>query len=175
MKTKPKKPRPLYSARCPHCGWSTRYFKEELKLIAQTEHMESSIKQTPTVSEPVEILRDYIAGVGYSDYKKVFSRLKEGQLLSLTWERSNKYDRDKDANYSNAIRIDFEGVKLGYVPTSKNKMVHQYRQGGAKITCELTAINHGNPSRTLLCVSIKVTEQPNAGVTRSEGDQKISD
>ncbi len=165
MKTRKRN---LYSARCPHCSIVTAYIKEKLKLIPQIK-MKSSVEQTP-----VEILRDYIAGVGFSDYKKVFSRLKEGQLLSLTWERSNKYDRDKGASYSNAIRIDFEGVKLGYVPSSKNKMVHQYRQGGAKITCELTAINHGNPSHTLLCVSIKITEQPNASVTRTEGDQKIS-
>jgi len=174
MKTKTKKPRPLYSARCPHCQLTTAYIKEELKLIPYVK-MKSEIEQTPAVSEPVEIFRDYIAGVGFSDYKKVFSRLKEGQLLSLIWERSNKYDRDKGANYSNAIRIDFEGVKLGYVPSAKNKLVHQYRQGGAKITCELTAVNHGNPSHTLMCVSIKIAEQPNAGVTRSEGDQKISD
>jgi len=143
--------------KCPTCGFIFAVRKEPMKVTTAEQ----------TQDKPVEILRDYIAGVGFSDYQKVLKQMKVGDSLSLTWERGNKYD-------PKAIRIDWKGTKLGYVSRKENAKVHQYREGGAKVTCELTAINEGNPSHTLLCVSIRVsTEKSSQSVT--QGDQKISD
>jgi hypothetical protein len=154
---------------CPHCGvesyktkaWFAKQRRKEKSMNVTKEERDQE------QNKPVEILRDYIAGVGFSDYQKVLKQMKVGDSLSLTWERGNKYD-------PKAIRIDWKGTKLGYVSRKENSKVHQYREGGAKVTCELTAINEGNPSHTLLCVSIRVsTEKSSQSVT--QGDQKISD
>lgn len=154
---------------CPHCGvesyktfawFAMQRRKEKSMKVTKEEHDQEQNK-------PVEILRDYIAGVGFSDYKKVLDQMKEGDKLDLVWERRNRFD-------SKAIRIAWKGTKLGYVSRKENAKIHQYREGGAKVTCELTAINEGNPSHTLLCVSIKVsTEKSSQSIT--QGDQKISD
>lgn len=146
-------------AKCPTCGHIFAVKKEPMKVTKEERDQEQN--------KPVEILRDYIAGVGYSDYQKVIKQMKVGDSLSLTWERGNKYD-------PKAIRIDWKGTKLGYVSRKENAKIHQYREGGAKVTCELSAINHGNPSHALLCVSIRIsTEKSSQSVT--QGDQKISD
>ena len=158
-KTKAKKTIKFLHLKCPECNHVTNYETSYL-------YQRMNIKESVTVEPPIEILRDYLAGVGYSDYQRVLQQLKVGDKLDLTWERKNKFD-------PNAIRVDYKGTKLGYIAKKDNQKVHQYREGGAKVTCELTAINHGNPSHTLLCVSVKVsTERSSQSIT--SGDQKIS-
>lgn len=50
-----------------------------------------------------------IAGVQYSDYLKVRNKIKLGQQVRFIGEPKNLYD-------FRAIRIEYAGVKIGYVP-----------------------------------------------------------
>jgi len=87
-----------------------------------------------------EMFRFNIAGVQYSDYQ-LASTIKAGDSLKLIWEKANKFD-------PNAIRIEWKGIKLGYVP-SKGKyqtMLHDYRKMDFKIECKVVSVNKNNPS-----------------------------
>lgn len=153
---------------CPYCYKVAHYSKPSLirHIKMNAKEQIKATEKSVSAESSIEILRDYVAGVGYSDYQKVLPKLKAGLKLDLTWERKNKFD-------PNAIRVDFEGTKLGYISKKDNAKIHQYRKGGAKVTCELTAVNHGNPSHTLLCISVKVSTEP-PSQTITQGDQKIS-
>lgn len=52
-----------------------------------------------------------VAGVQYSDYLKVRSQLKLGCTVRFVGETRNIYD-------IRAIRIEYSGVKIGYVPAN---------------------------------------------------------
>ncbi len=115
--------------------------------------------EKPQMSEAVEVFRDYIAGVGRSDYQQVLPQLKAGTPLELTWERGNRYDRDPSNSYSYAIRVSYKGVKLGYVPAKNgaNQTILQYREGGAKVTAKLTAVDRNAVAYNMLCMAIEVS------------------
>ena len=54
-----------------------------------------------------------VAGYQYHHGESVWSLLAEGQALDLTREPGNSHD-------AGAIRVDWHGLKLGYVPRARN-------------------------------------------------------
>ena len=87
----------------------------------------------------IEVGRVSVAGVQYSDYQKCKS-IKAGQKVKLFWEKKNHYD-------PNAIRVDLNGIKLGYVPKGEfQDLLHEYLGMGIKVTTEIVAFNPTNPT-----------------------------
>ena len=136
------------------------------EIVVPTYNRNRKIRmEKPQMSEAVEVFRDYIAGVGRSDYQQVLPQLKAGTPLELTWERGNLYNRDPSNSYSYAIRVSYKGVKLGYVPAKNgaNQTILQYRDGGAKVTAKLTAVDRNAVAYNMLCMAIEVSSPiPNA-------------
>jgi HIRAN domain len=65
-------------------------------------------------SEAYVLLQDSpLAGFQYHEGKALWNQLKTGDALTLTREPDNPYD-------ANAIRVDWQGHKLGYVPRREN-------------------------------------------------------
>jgi hypothetical protein len=79
-----------------------------------------------------------LAGFQYYEGKAVWAELHEGDTLNLVREPANVYD-------NNAVRVDWRGHKLGYVPRRDNaavaRMLDQATPINAKITRLLTARN----------------------------------
>lgn len=100
-----------------------------------------------------EIYRGYVAGVGHYDYKKIENKLKTGAPIQLVGEPGNKYDKL-------AIRVEVEGHHIGYVSArdSSNKMLWEYKKGGAKFRSEIAAYNKNNPSYTAISIAVYVQE-----------------
>jgi hypothetical protein len=99
-----------------------------------------------------EICRFPVAGVQYSDYQCVLG-LKAGRKVTFTWERSNKYD-------DNAIRIDIDGVKIGYVPRGEHQdTLHELREERTKIVSSISAYNKTNPTWAMLHVKVETKEK----------------
>lgn len=72
-----------------------------------------------------KILLDHaIAGVQHHATSDYLRGLHEGDALTLVREPSNAYD-------PNAVRIDREGVKLGYVPATYSAIVAGLLDSGA--------------------------------------------
>ena len=59
------------------------------------------------------VQRSPLAGFRYYDAPKLFDQLRPGQALSLVREPENPHD-------PNAVRVEWRGHKLGYVPRRQN-------------------------------------------------------
>ena len=55
----------------------------------------------------------YVAGFQRYDGMTVVDRIKPGAVLKMVAEPENPYD-------PNAVKLEFDGVKLGYIPRDKN-------------------------------------------------------
>lgn len=77
-----------------------------------------------------------IAGTGYTDAEVFFAQMRPGDALALVREPDNPHD-------ANAIRIEWEGRKLGYVPKDVNADLAQRLDRGEPAQARLTAKGDG--------------------------------
>lgn len=71
-----------------------------------------------------------VAGFQYHEGERVWPRLCVGDPLSLVRESANKHD-------PRAVRIDWSGHKLGYVPRLENTAVAQMLDRGAPLEARI--------------------------------------
>lgn len=74
-----------------------------------------------------------LAGFQYHHGKAVWAEIQAGDALTLTREADNFYD-DK------AIRVDWRGLKLGYVPRRENADIARLMDNGAKLLARVTRL-----------------------------------
>ncbi|WP_347260717.1 HIRAN domain-containing protein [Rudaea sp.] len=89
-----------------------------------------------------DVLRGAIAGFAYADGPRVIDRLAADDALTLVREPANPHD-------ARAVRIDWNGCKLGYVPRAQN----------AEIACWLDA-GHAFDARILDVAADRCAWQP---------------
>lgn len=72
----------------------------------------------PAFADSVKILvqSSPLAGSQYYALSEAWPQIKPGDRLTLTREPDNRHDR-------NAIRVDWNGRQLGYVPRAENRAV----------------------------------------------------
>lgn len=93
-----------------------------------------------------------VAGVQYSDYQLIFKCLKPGTVVNLIGEPTNLYD-------SLAIRVEYKGIKLGYIPRhsiQQSELWNSHRRG-CKCIGIITAFNKNNPTWCLITIQVKRT------------------
>jgi len=73
------------------------------------------------------------AGLRYHDAKAVWDRMKEGESLTLVREPENAHDM-------NAVRVDWNGHPLGYIPRSENAAVARQMDRGTKLQARITKL-----------------------------------
>jgi hypothetical protein len=61
------------------------------------------------------------------------SEIRVGDRLTLTREADNRHDR-------NAVRVDWNGEKLGYVPRAENRAVAQALDAGEALEARVSAL-----------------------------------
>jgi hypothetical protein len=106
-----------------------------------------------------EVIQFPVAGVQHADYQLVVG-LKVGRPVRMFWERANTFD-------ANAIRLEIDGVKIGYVPMKLTKVLHTYREAGIRLKAEVSMYNPNNPTYTRLHVKVLTSELLN-GNTEDE-------
>ena len=85
-----------------------------------------------------------LAGFRYYAAEARWQEMKEGQALALIREPENVHD-------SNAIRIEWRGEKLGYLPRRENKEVAAAMDAGDKIDARIAKLReHHDPWRRVL-------------------------
>lgn len=96
-----------------------------------------------------------VAGVQYSDYQLVCRSLKPGTVVSLIGETRNEFD-------NRAIRIEYKGIKLGYVPgkSIQQSELWNAHNRGCKCIAIITAFNKTNPTWCMITVQAKKTRSP---------------
>ena len=79
------------------------------------------------------VQRSPLAGFRHYDGGEVLRSLKPGDRLELVREPANPYD-------ANAVRVEWRGVKLGYVPRRDNAAVARQMDRGVALEARLAAV-----------------------------------
>ena len=74
-----------------------------------------------------------LAGSQFYAVGKVWNEIKPGDRLTLTREPHNRHDR-------NAIRVDWNGQQLGYVPRAENRAVARALDAGEKLEARVSKL-----------------------------------
>jgi hypothetical protein len=106
-------------------------------------------------NKKIEIARLSLVGVQYPAYPLVVGTIKTGSKLKLYWEKNNAFD-------SMAIRVEYNGVKIGYIPKGEfQDLLHNYRENGIKVYSSITAHNKTNPTWYMFCIKCEVNRKLN--------------
>jgi hypothetical protein len=79
------------------------------------------------------VQRSPLAGFRYYEAPALWRELKTGDQLELVREPENPYD-------AGAIRVEWRGVKLGYVPRRDNAAVARQMDRGAALDARVAAV-----------------------------------
>ncbi len=84
-----------------------------------------------------------LAGFRYHEAKTVFSDMRLGDRLDLVREPNNPYD-------ANAVRVEWRGNKLGYVPRRQNAAPPGGRDRGESLSARVSRLReHRNPQERI--------------------------
>ncbi len=78
-----------------------------------------------------------LAGSQYYAAAKVWKDIRIGDRLTLTREPDNRHDR-------NAVRVDWQGQQIGYVPRAENGAVARALDAGEKLEARVSK-RHDDP------------------------------
>jgi len=74
-----------------------------------------------------------LAGSQFYAISKIRNEIRIGDRLTLTREPENRHD-------SNAIRVDWNGQQLGYVPRAENRAVARALDAGKKLEARVSKL-----------------------------------
>lgn len=100
-----------------------------LSLAAQAESIKLLVQASP------------LAGFQYHAGTAVWDELRVGDELRLVREPGNPHD-------ARAVRVEWKGVQLGYLPRAENAAVAEAMDRGERVTARIAAlVEHRNPWR----------------------------
>ena len=93
------------------------------------------LAQSPASAESIKILvqSSPLAGSQYYSANRVWGEIRIGDRLSLSREQDNRHDR-------NAVRVEWNGQKLGYVPRAENRAVAQALDAGERLEARVAGL-----------------------------------
>ncbi len=100
-----------------------------------------SATAVPAQSGEVRMLvqSSLLAGFQYYQGGRLWDEIKVGDPLTLAREPDNPHD-------SNAVRVEWQGHKLGYVPRRENQAVARHMDSGGKVEARVSRLTqHRNP------------------------------
>ena len=87
----------------------------------------------------IELQRSPLAGFSYHHGEHVWSALAVGDTRELAREAGDRHD-------GRAVRVDWNGMKLGYIPRTDNAAVSHLIDSGRAVTATISALRDGgNP------------------------------
>jgi hypothetical protein len=86
-----------------------------------------------------------LAGFRHAEAAALWPQLRAGDALELVREPDNPHD-------ANAVRVDWRGHKLGYVPRRENAAVAWGLDRGVRLRARISRLDeHPNPARRIGC------------------------
>lgn len=106
--------------------------------VAPLAPQESATAQAPATARLL-VQDSPLAGFRYHEAPTMFSTLREGDALELVREPANGHD-------SAAIRVEWRGHMLGYVPRTQNKALAWALDRGERVRARVSRLqDHPNP------------------------------
>lgn len=100
-------------------------------MLAQADSIRMLVQNSPLAGSQFYALGDF------------WTTIKIGDALELIREPDNKHDR-------NAIRVEWQGHKLGYVPRAQNRAVAAAMDAGDRLTARVSSLSDNkNPWQRL--------------------------
>lgn len=90
-----------------------------------------------------------VAGFQYYAGPARIHLFRPGDSLALIAEPENRFD-------AYAVRIEHQGVKLGYVPRTDNRHLSRLLRQWAKLTCRVTDVRPEGPTWRMLQVTARM-------------------
>jgi hypothetical protein len=85
-----------------------------------------------------------LAGYRYHEAPALWAELREGEPLALVREPDNRHD-------GNAVRVEWRGHLLGYLPRAENRAVAAEMDRGGRVSGRIARLReHRNPWQRLL-------------------------
>jgi len=85
-----------------------------------------------------------LAGFKYHAGESLWHEMREGDRLSLVRESDNEHD-------ASAVRVEWRGQKLGYLPRAENRAVAAAMDNGDKVDARIAKLRqHKNPWQRML-------------------------
>lgn len=100
----------------------------------------------PAQAQTIKILvqSSPLAGFQYHEAAALWPQLKVGDTLTLVREPGNRHD-------ANAVRVDWRGKMLGYLPRAENKSVAAEMDRGTPVTARIARLRDDrNPWQRVL-------------------------
>lgn len=94
----------------------------------------------PQVTARILLQSSPLAGFRYHEGKEVWDELKVGDALQLVREPDNPYD-------PKAVRVDWRGHVLGYVPRAENAAVARQIDRGEKLEARIVKLRKSRNPR----------------------------
>ena len=98
-------------------------------------------------SSEIAVQISLTAGLRYHEAKAVWDRMKVGDPLILVREPENPYD-------VNAVRVDWNGYQLGYIPRAENAAVARQMDRGNRLAARITKLTMYRNHRRKLEVEV---------------------
>ncbi len=119
-----------------------------------------ALGDTPRTTVRLQVQESYVAGYRYHEGKKVWKDLSVGDALELIREPDNPYD-------SRAVRVDWRGHKLGYVPRLDNEGVSRQLDFGVPLQARIQRLKKSRSPRQRIIMEIYL------GVETGSSNQRI--
>mgnify|MGYP001161543066 CR=1 FL=1 len=98
---------------------------------------------------PIELQRSPVAGFQYHQGAAVWPLLAVGATLDLVREPENAYDQ-------RAVRIDWQGQKLGYVPRIDNAAVSHLLDNGQTLDATIVSLQASSDPWQRIAIAIRL-------------------
>lgn len=105
-----------------------------------------SLASAPAHAGAIKVLvqSSPLAGFQYHEGEALWSQMREGDALALVREPGNPHD-------ANAVRVEWRGRMLGYLPRAENRSVAAEMDRGSRVEARIARLSeHRNPWRRLL-------------------------
>lgn len=106
-----------------------------------------AVAQTPEITVRILVQDSPLAGYQYYEGKALWHEMRPGDKLKLVREPDNPHD-------ANAIRLEWKGNKLGYVPRRDNSDLARQMDLGMTAEARITALKTRSNGRNLLSYEI---------------------
>ncbi len=116
---------------------SRRVFLQSFTALLGGFSFPAMLQSKPESSQWKILQISPVAGFQYHHGETLWPQLATGQLLSLIREPGNRFDQ-------RAVRIDWQGEKLGYIPGKDNAAVSQLLDRGETMSALIVGLKKSN-------------------------------